>query len=134
MATLTTKYLGHLRTEITHVQSGNTIITDAPLDNNGKGEFFSPTDITSASLGSCIFTIMAMVAERNGVDITGAELSTEKVMYTDPRRIGELKLHFTFPQSYDEKTVKLLERAAQTCPVYNSLHPDIKKEIIFNFK
>ena len=134
MATLKTIYKGNLRTEITHNQSGNKLITDAPLDNNGKGEFFSPTDILAASLGSCMLTIMAMVAERADVDIVGTEIDTEKVMYSDPRRVGEIKITFTFPNPIDAKSMKIIEKAALTCPVYNSLNPEIKKEIIYNFK
>ena len=130
MATLKTVYLGNLRTEITHTQSGNKLITDAPIDNNGKGEFFSPTDTVAASLGSCMLTIIGIFAERNNIDITGTEIETEKIMLSDPRRIGEIKLTFTFPRELDKKTMQIFERAALTCPVYNSLHPDIKKEII----
>ena len=134
MATLTTIYKGNLRTEITHNQSGNKLITDAPLDNNGKGEFFSPTDILAGALGSCMLTIMGIYAERAGIDIVGTEIDTEKVMYSDPRRVGELKITFTFPNQIDTKSMKIMEKAALACPVYNSLNSEIKKEIIYNFK
>lgn len=134
MSTLKTVYSGNLRTEVTHVQSGNKLITDAPLDNNGKGEFFSPTDIAAAALGSCMLTIMAMVAERRGIDITGTEIETDKVMYSEPRRIGEINLTIIFPNKLDDKTLSILEKSALTCPVYNSLHPDTKKTITYKFK
>ena len=134
MATLKTIYNGQLRTEVTHLQSGNKLITDAPTDNNGRGEFFSPTDMVAAALGSCMLTIMGMVADRHGVDLTGTEIDTDKVMYSDPRRIGEINMVVTFPEKYDDKIMTLLERAALTCPVYNSLGADVKKSIVYKFK
>lgn len=134
MATLKTVYLGNLRTEITHTQSGNTITTDAPIDNNGKGEFFSPTDLVAASLGSCMLTIIGIVTERSGIDISGTEIETTKVMSSEPRRISEINIIFTFPNKLEDKTMAIIKRAATTCPVYNSLDPNIKKEIIYKFK
>src|SRR3954468_14702943 len=95
MATITSKYLGELRTESVHVKSGNTIITDAPTDNNGKGEAFSPTDLVCAALSSCMMTIMGQVAEREKVDLTGMTTEITKVMSASPRRISEIHVVFT---------------------------------------
>ncbi len=134
MATIKTVYLGQLRTEMVHIQSGNKLITDAPVDNNGKGEYFSPTDTVAGALGSCMLTIMGMKAESLGVNLIGAELEITKVMYAEPRRIGEIHITFTFPEQYDQKTMTILQRVATTCPVYNSLHTEIKKEIKYTFK
>ncbi len=130
-----TTYLGNLRTEIEHLQSGNKIITDAPLDNNGKGEYFSPTDIFSSSLGSCMLTIMGMSANSYGFSIDGTTLEIEKIMVANPRRVGEIIITFNFPKgsNFTEKEKRLIESAARTCPVANSLHPDIKKTINFNY-
>lgn len=130
-----TTYLGNLRTEAIHLQSGNRIITDAPLDNHGKGEAFSPTDLFATSLGSCIFTIMGITAESYGFSIEGAYVEIEKIMGTDPRRVVEIKLDFHFPEgnNYSDREKRLLESAARTCPVANSLHPDIKKTMTFNY-
>ncbi len=135
MATAKTVYLGDLRTEITHLQSGNKIVTDAPTDNHGKGEFFSPTDMFAASLASCILTIMGLSAKTYGFDIDGTEVMTTKVMGTNPRRVVEIIVEMTFPHNrYTDKERKLMELAANECPVANSLHPDIKKTITFKFK
>ena len=135
MGQMRTKYLGNLRTEIEHLQSGNKIITDAPLDNNGKGEFFSPTDIFSSSLGSCILTIVGMSANAYGFSIDGATVDIEKVMGTNPRRVVEITVNIQFPEgsNYTDKEKRLIESAAKTCPVANSLHPDIKKNIVFKY-
>lgn len=135
MATAKTVYLGDLRTEITHLQSGNKITTDAPTDNHGKGEFFSPTDMFATSLASCMLTIMGISAKTYGFDIDGTEVETTKVMGTNPRRVVEIIVELTFPHNrYTDKERKLLELAAKECPVANSLHPDIKKTITFKFK
>lgn len=135
MATLETIYLGDLRTEITHVQSGNKVITDAPTDNYGKGEYISPTDMLAAALGSCIITIMDMVADRHEIDLTGTRIVIDKVMSTDaPRRIVEIKIDFYFPDNYDDKIKVLLQRAADTCPVANSLSPELKQTVNFHYK
>lgn len=133
MATLQTIYLGDLRTEITHLQSGGKVITDAPTDNNGKGEYISPTDMVAGALGSCMLTIMGMTAERLGLDLKGTRLEITKVMAADPRRIGEIKIDFHLPFTCDEKSRKILERAADTCPVAKSLHPDLKQNITFYY-
>lgn len=134
MATLKTLHKGGFRTEITHLQSGNKVTTDAPTDNNGKGEFISPTDMVAGALGSCMLTIMEMAAARMGIDMAGTELDITKVMAADPRRICEVKIDFWFPFAADDKTRKILERAGDTCPVAKSLHPDIKQTINYHYK
>ena len=132
--TVKTIYLGELRTEATHVQSGNELITDAPLDNQGNGEAFSPTDLLATSLGSCMLTIMGISAREHGFNIDGARVKIWKIMESNPRRVGEVKIEFTFPKNnYSEKEKKIIETAAHTCPVNLSLHPDLKKTIIFNY-
>lgn len=135
MATIKNIYEGNLRTSAQHLASGNTIITDAPLDNNGKGEAFSPTDLVSAALGSCMMTIMGVVANRANIDIEGMEIETTKIMAAEPRRIGEIVLNFTMPtgKSYSDKEKAMLENAARTCPVALSLHPDVKQTISFRY-
>lgn len=128
-------YLGELRTEATHLASQNKIITDAPTDNNGKGEAFSPTDLVCAALGSCMMTIMGIVAERDKVNLQGVTWKTTKVMASNPRRIAEIHVHFYFPSSLRlESTYKQkLENAARTCPVALSLAPEIKQEVFFHY-
>ncbi|MEG2121750.1 MAG: OsmC family protein [Rikenellaceae bacterium] len=132
--TAKTTYLGNLRTEITHILSGNKIITDAPLDNNGRGEFFSPTDMVASALGSCMLTIMGIAAKTHGFDIDGTTLQIEKVMATSPRRIAEIKIEATFPHDYEPKVKRILELSAKECPVAGSLHPDLKQTITFKYK
>lgn len=130
-----TVYKGGLRTEIEHLQSGTKIITDAPLDNHGKGESFSPTDLFASSLGSCMLTIMGISAQSYGFSLEGTTIETEKIMGTDPRRVVELKLDITFPKgnNYTPQQKRVIESAARSCPVANSVHPDIKKTITFNY-
>jgi uncharacterized OsmC-like protein len=134
MATIETIYLGDLRTEATHVQSGTKIITDAPIDNQGKGEAFSPTDLLSASLASCMLTIMGIKARANNIDIDNTQCSITKIMAADPRRVSEIVIKFNFPKTYTEKEQILLERAALTCPVYYSLNEDLKKTVDFGWE
>lgn len=134
MPTSEVTYLGDLRTSSVHLQSGNTIITDAPLDNNGKGEAFSPTDTVANSLASCMFTVMGIKARDLGVDFSGSKAQVTKVMTAEPRRISEIHVVFQMNLSPDDKTKTILERTAMTCPVHYSLHPDIKREIVFNWK
>ena len=134
MATVVTKYLGDLRTEAEHVASGAKIITDAPKDNHGKGEGFSPSDLFAASFTSCALTITGIAAQTHGFDINGAEVKTTKVMGTDPRRVVELVVEFTFPHNhYSDKERKIIELSIKQCPVANSLDPAIKitKTIVF---
>ena len=134
MATIETIYLGELRTEATHVFSGNKTITDAPLDNKGKAESFSPTDLLSASLGSCMITIMGIAASEHGIDIDGTTCSITKSMAAEPRRVSEIAIELNFPKGdYTEKEKTILERAALTCPVAKSLHPDLYQNVTFNF-
>lgn len=122
-----------MRTEATHLQSGSMIVTDAPTDNNGKGEAFSPTDMVAAALGSCMLTIMDMAARRLGLDITGTRLEITKVMASEPRRIAEIKIDFHLPGDYSDKEKAILTRAADTCPVSKSLHPDLRQTITYHY-
>ena len=124
-------YEGELRTQATHLQSGKTIYTDAPVDNQGKGNTFSPTDLVATSLASCMLTIMGIVARRDGILLEGAVAEVEKIMVKDPRRIGEIKIKFIFKHTIEEKDRVKLERAARTCPVSGSLHQDLKENIDF---
>ncbi len=133
MATIETTYLGGLRTEATHVQSGTKIITDAPVDNQGKGEAFSPTDLLSASLASCMLTIMGIKARDNNIDIDNTTCSITKIMAVNPRRVSEVVINFKFPKQYTEQEQKLLENAALTCPVYFSVNEDLKKTVDFGW-
>ena len=127
-------YLGHLRTSSVHLQSGTEILSDAPVDNHGKGEAFSPTDLVANALGSCILTIMGIKAQDLNVDISGTTAEVTKSMQAEPRRIAKIEINITFDKPQEEKTKKILEKAAMTCPVFNSLHPDLEKDIHFNWK
>lgn len=127
-------YLGELRTSSIHIQSGSEIISDAPIDNNGKGAAFSPTDTVANGLGSCMFTVMGIKAAEMNVDLSNATAEITKIMAAEPRRISEIHIVFNIKAELDDKTKTILERTAMTCPVYYSLHPDIKKVITFNWK
>ncbi len=135
MTKINTVYTGSLRTEAVHELSGTKIITDAPLDNHGKGESFSPTDLLATALGSCMLTIMGISAEAYGYNIDGTTVETEKIMGTDPRRVVEVKIIFNFPegQEFTPQQRRVIEASARTCPVANSLHPDLKKTVVFNY-
>ena len=124
-------YLGSLRTEAEHLQSGTKIITDAPVDNHGKGESFSPTDTVATALATCMLTIMGIKAEALEIAIEGTTAQVTKTMAANPRRISKIEVVFSFPKKYDDKVMKVLENAARTCPVFYSLHPDMEKEIRF---
>ena len=124
-------YKGDLRTEAFHLQSGETIITDAPVDNEGKGEAFSPTDLLATALASCMLTIMGIVAKRDGIDMEGATAEVEKIMASNPRRIGEIRLKINFVHPITDKDQAKLERAAHTCPVSGSLHTELTETIEF---
>ena len=124
-------YLGNLRTEAEHLQSGTKIITDAPVDNHGKGESFSPTDTVATALATCMLTIMGIKAEALEIAIEGTTAQVTKTMAATPRRISKIEVVFSFPKKYDDKVMKVLENAARTCPVFYSLHPDMEKEIRF---
>jgi uncharacterized OsmC-like protein len=134
MATSKVTYLGDLRTSSEHLQSGSIIISDAPLDNNGKGEAFSPTDTVANGLASCMFTVMGIKARDLGVDFSSSTAEVTKIMAADPRRISEIHVVFTMTITPDEKIKTILERTALTCPVLYSLHPDIIKNVTFNWK
>ena len=127
------EYEGELRTRAKHLKSGNEIFTDAPVDNHGKGEAFSPTDLTAASLGSCILTIMGIAAESRGMDLKGTRSEITKVMGQNPRRINKVKIQIHFKNNYSKIERKILETAAHACPVHQSLHVDLEKEIIFHY-
>jgi putative redox protein len=130
MATAETVYTGELRTRATHVSSGNTIITDAPIDNHGKGQAFSPTDLLATSLGSCMLTIMGIEAEKRGFDINGTKVSITKIMSSEPRRVGAVEVVLRFPHNnYSDQEKRLFSHISKTCPVALSLHPDIKQNI-----
>ncbi len=126
-------YNGELRTNATHLKSGEQIITDAPTDNHGKGEAFSPTDLVATALGSCMISIMGIVANRHQINVDGTTANITKVMASNPRRIAEVHVEVTMPNHtiYNEKERLLLEKAAKTCPVAQSLHPDLKQVIHF---
>lgn len=134
--TATVVYVGNLRTVCTHEKSGSIIETDAPPDNQGLGERFSPTDMVATALGTCMLTIMGIKAREMNVDIKGIKIDVEKIMKADPRRIGGINLTFHFPDSLqvDEKQKTVLERAANTCPVMYSIHPDIEVNVVFNWQ
>jgi len=132
--TSTITYLGGLRTESTHLQSGEKIITDAPVDNKGRGEAFSPTDLLATSLGNCMLTIMGIKANEHGINIDGTTCSIKKVMAANPRRVGEIHAELKLPGTYSDEEKKILEDAALTCPVFYSLHPDIVKNINFSYE
>lgn len=131
----TVEYQGDLRTSAQHERSGNTLITDAPTDNQGRGEAFSPTDLVATSLASCMLTIMGIKARENDWDITGSRAEIIKGMAADPRRIQRIavRMHMTNATGLSEKQQQLLERAAKSCPVAKSLHPDIEQDIIFEW-
>jgi putative redox protein len=134
MVEITSAYTGELRCSAEHGPSKTQIITDAPVDNMGKGESFSPTDLVATALGTCILTTMAIVAGRKELDITGAKIRVEKHMSTDsPRRIVKLPVEVTLPLPGDHPQRALLEAAALGCPVHHSLHPDIEKPIRFEW-
>lgn len=135
MAHIKVNYLGDLRTEAEHLKSKERIITDAPPDNNGKGEAFSPSDLVCSSLASCMITIMGMVAQRENIDIKGLSAEVTKVMVANPRKISEIKIDFLMPGnvSLSEKQKEVLKKAAHTCPVALSIHPEIKQIVSFNF-
>ena len=135
MATVETTYLGDLRTENIHVQSGTKILTDAPTDNQGKGEAFSPTDLLAVALGTCMLTTIAIKTRNDGINIDGAKCSVTKIMSsTPPRKVAEIQIKMQFPQQYSEQQQKLLEDIALTCPVYLSLHPDLVKTVDFGWE
>lgn len=126
-------YKGGLRTEATHLKSGNIIITDAPCDNQGKGEAFSPTDLAATSLASCMLTVMGIKANEMNLKIEGTSAEIEKIMTSQPRRIGQINIMIKLPIKVDKKTREIIERVAMTCPVDMSLSIDVKREIKFQW-
>jgi len=136
MPTIKTTYLGDLRTDSTHLQSGNKLITDAPTDNMGKGEAFSPTDLLATATGSCMLTTMAIVAQRDGIELTGSEAEVTKIMtQTAPRRVSRLEINLKLKTNIalSSEQVKKLENTAHKCPVSLSLHPDIEQMLTFEW-
>ena len=134
MVSIHAVYEGDLRCQATHGPSSNQLVTDAPVDNHGKGESFSPTDLVATALGACMVTIMGIKAEQHGWDLTGVEAVVEKGMATEPvRRIGTLTVTIRVPGDFDGKARATLERAALTCPVHRSLHPDVEIPVRFEW-
>ncbi|MDX1463677.1 MAG: OsmC family protein [Marinirhabdus sp.] len=133
MSTSKVTYLGNLRTENLHLKSGNTYITDAPTDNNGKGEAFSPTDTVATGLANCMLTVMGIKASSIDVDLDGSTAAVTKIMASNPRRISKIGVVLRLPGGVSDKHKKILEHTANTCPVHQSLHPDIEREIHFNW-
>ena len=126
-------YTGELRTTCEHLRSGNSFITDAPIDNNGLGQAFSPTDTVATGLASCILTMMGIKANGLEIDLTNASAEVTKHMATEPRRISKIEIDLSLPFAISEKHRKILIHTANTCPVHYSLHPDIEKAITFNW-
>src|SRR5690606_10364595 len=134
MTTLTSVYIGELRTESTHARSGNTLITDAPVDNKGKGQAFSPTDLVCTALSTCMLTTMAIWAEREGLDIRGMQVEVVKIMASNPRKIAEIQVKLIHPNLRASSGQKeKLKEIAHTCPVALSLHDSVKQNIQFEF-
>jgi len=127
------KYQGNLRTIATHLDSGSEISTDAPKDNHGLGQTFSPTDMVCSALASCILTIMAIAVEKKNVDIKGTTAMVKKTMGNNPRRIAKIEIDIVFPKGYDSKTKTILERAAYNCPVHHTLSETVEKNISFTY-
>lgn len=127
-------YLGNLRTQSKHIASSSTIVTDAPIDNHGKGEAFSPTDLMSNSLGCCMLTIMGIAANTHQFNIDGTIVHITKIMQSNPRKVAEIIVEFKFPaNNYSDKQKNIIEHAAKTCPVALSLHPDLKQTVSFTY-
>ncbi|HAE30792.1 MAG TPA: osmotically inducible protein OsmC [Flavobacteriales bacterium] len=133
MNTYEIEYTGNLRTAAKHLDSGEVIYTDAPKDNHGLGETFSPTDMVCTALASCMLTIMAIAVEKNGVDITGTKIMAEKTMGNDPRRIAQISVNIVFTKNFDTKTRNILQRSALNCPVHRSLSDDMIKNVSFTY-
>ncbi|MFK7740813.1 MAG: OsmC family protein [Planctomycetota bacterium] len=131
MVKISATYEGDLCCKATHGPSDSTLHTDAPKDNEGLGRYFSPTDLVATALVTCILTTLGIVARRRGIDLTGATGEVEKHMNAEPRRIGRLPVKMTLQGTFDDDAKKVLERAAHTCPVHKSLHPDIDAPIDF---
>ena len=126
-------YQGNLRTKCVHLKSGNEIITDAPVDNFGKGEAFSPTDIVATALASCMVTVMAIKADQLNIDFKKINADVEKIMSSNPRRISEIKIKINLPVKISKKDKTIIERAGDNCPIHNSLNPKVKRTIKYNW-
>lgn len=133
MVTAQVIYLGKLRTRATHVRSGNSLLTDAPVDNKGKGEYFSPTDSVATALATCMLTTMGIAAEAHGIGMDNTRAEVLKHMGSGPRRIIRIDVKLEFPKEYEEKEKTILEKAALSCPVALSLHPDIEQVVNFSY-
>lgn len=132
MSTAYVEYKGNLITEATHVESGTKILTDAPVDNEGQGSAFSPTDLVSTSLAICMLTTMGIVAKKRNINMDGTKAEVTKIMASEPRRIGEIQVNITFPQPLSEEERSILRRVGEHCPVGNSLSADLKE--VINYK
>ncbi|MBK7028391.1 MAG: OsmC family protein [Bacteroidales bacterium] len=134
METVRIEYIGDLRTKARHMRSGDEFITDAPIDNQGKGEAFSPTDLLATSLGTCAITTIGIAARTHGFSIDGTEVKVTKIMVSDPRRVGEIIVEMNFPKNdYSDKQKEIIKKTAEHCPVNKSLHPDTIQTFHFNF-
>ena len=133
MVSIQIDYEGSLHCRLKHGPSGAEIVTDAPKDNQGKGEAFSPTDLVAAALGACMLTVMGIVAARRGVKLEGAHVDVQKEMAAEPRRIAQLQVLFRMPPGIAADQRKVLEHAAHTCPVHKSLHPDVAIPVEFRY-
>lgn len=126
-------YRGSLRCEATHIQSSTTILTDAPVDNHGKGEAFSPTDLVATALAGCMLTIIGISGQTHQFEVEGTRVEVTKVMGTAPRRIVEIKVDLYLPGEYNDKQKRIIEASAKECPVANSLHPDLVQNVTFHY-
>ena len=131
--TSTIEYLGNLRTQCTHLQSGNSIITDAPTDNHGMGQAFSPTDLVATALASCMITTMGIKAQASNISFEGAKAEVTKIMASEPRRIGEVVVKIYMTKNLTDKERTILENSAKHCPVTKSLHPDLLETVSFHY-
>lgn len=135
METSIVTYTGDLRTEALHLKSGQLFITDAPTDNQGRGEAFSPTDLLATSLGACAITVVGIASRTHGFNVDGTVVKITKIMASDPRRVGEVIVEMDFPAvTYSEKEKTIIRHTINTCPVGKSLHPDLKQTFILNFR
>ncbi len=126
-------YQQNLRTQLTHLRSGSNVVTDAPIDNNGKGEKFSPTDLMATSLASCMITVMGIGADKRNISFNHVSANVTKIMASNPRRIAEIHVQLQIDEQWDSKEKEIMERIAHTCPVALSLHPDVKQVITFDY-
>ncbi|MEM7161434.1 MAG: OsmC family protein [Bacteroidota bacterium] len=133
MNTSSIKYLGNLRTQATHLRSGDEILTDAPIDNNGKGEAFSPTDLLATSLVSCMITVMGIAARKRNISFSNADCTMQKIMADNPRRVHTVQIEIIIRENWSLKEKEILEKIALNCPVAKSLSQEIKQEVKFTY-